>query len=177
MAIENQTSITRWAVTTFGARDPLKVASRALKETGELFDAIVVGLDPAKIVDECADNAVMYMQIAELTRNDFFLQVTLCEQDPKVQELLRIEGIARLPSEIAGLLVRYVGVLLVDLARCQINPRVLGMIGLLLETLVHHYEPGVMLVDAVQAKMVINRSRKWAVDDHGRGQHIEEPAP
>lgn len=74
--IETQRSIGAWARETFGVSTPLRAATRMNEEVAELLAGMsILGQDPRKIHEECADVLVVLFVLAERLGVDLMTEV------------------------------------------------------------------------------------------------------
>lgn len=163
---ETQASILAWARETFGHNEPKIIASRCALEVAELLHRIVYGAPPEKIIDECADVAVMISQVAELREIDAALEAAMM-------------GPTTMPDPIilAGEVTAKFGTIFQLLRWPNTTPRERTIYGELWKCLEGIVElvggPTLTLVEARDNKMKVNRGRKWHTAADGRSQHVE----
>ena len=172
-ARETCQTIGDWALETFGPRStPQSIAARALVEAAELVqecvtldrDRGVYGLTE-RIAKECADVYIVLARIAHEA------DCNMNESARRELQLLRMEwfgSYASLASSATELVLKLCA---------TTHPRyttfeLLGMIGARLQLLVASIGQGELL-EHVDAKMQVNRARKWRLDGNGHGQHVE----
>ncbi|WP_434619314.1 hypothetical protein [Azospirillum sp. B2RO_4] len=165
---ETQATIMAWKRETFGPSRPMRTMARAAEEAAELFRAITSDAAPEKIVEEAADTALILADIGELLRLNDWLFMT---RAPMI----------RRPAKLAGYVLTHLGTLsgeldaytdgdgvsdtLAHTTACALLRAVIGG----LEELCGCY--GHSLRDAIDAKMAVNRTRKWNPDGTGHGYH------
>jgi hypothetical protein len=172
-ARETCATIGDWALETFGPRStPQSIAARALVEAAELVQECVT-YDRERsealaqsIAKECADVYIVLARIAH-------------EADCNMVEAARHELVtlradwfgshASLASSATELLLKLCATTLPRYATFDL----LGMIAGRLQLLVTKLGQGDLL-EHVDAKMEVNRARKWRLNEHGHGQHVEE---
>lgn len=182
--METPATILAWAVETFGAGDPLSIATRSNVEVAELING-VNNLREAKnlpwaqrrerilaVRGEVIDVWIMWSQLAEK------LGVEVNTPD-----YARMPA-AVLPQDVCSLNVGwalFMNSLLYWTATADEPPRALSTLiprlHPLFQRLSHMADsPSDLLAfhAAVDAKMEINRKRQWRVTDTGQRQHVEE---
>jgi len=178
---ETPDTILAWSRETFGQRTALKIATRASKEVNEAMCAVLNDAPMEAILDEVADCGVMMWQVAGLL--DVVHRITVPTRVPTVGP----HGQERVPqySLAINLQRRFTSVLddLSSVCHTTDSPHsyaasaklVIADALLLLERLA--LTLGIDLQAAVNAKMVINRARKWEQLPNGSYQHVAEGKP
>jgi phosphoribosyl-ATP pyrophosphohydrolase len=166
MARETQASICEWASATFD--DPgsnYRVAVRAQEEMVEGLRAETIGKSSENIAEEIADTAIVMLRLMQR------LGVEIDETDGS-------DG-GYVPSVSRNLAFanRVLASIIEDLSDRDYIPAVtaatlLGRIWGRLHGCCD--ELGVPLWDAIQAKMAINRKRRWVLDGTGHGYHVRK---
>ncbi len=162
---ETQETIMAWKRATFGPSTPLRTLAGATEELSELFRKITSDAPPAAVVEEAADVALLLCDIGEwLGASDWLFGV----REPRLYRPVRLTGYAL--TQI-GLLVFDVELIVDgDPSRSQsIALRNLRAVLGALRELSSIY--GQDLRSAIDAKMAINRTRKWELDGTGHGYH------
>lgn len=159
--IETQSSICTWADDTFGApASDASIAARALVDMAALVTACVNGEPAERIGMEIADVVIV---LARLGRSLGVQAVPLVDWvDSFPHCMLRYATgassalsdllMARGDRASAASCLRLVVAELRNLAVCL----------------------NVSLCSTIDAKMAINRARKWVLDGNGHGRHVEE---
>lgn len=148
---ETQATIAQWALETFGdVKSERSIITRALCEMVELVHAVETGESPEKIASEIAD-----------------VIIVLC----RYPVTLPTETSWAVCADVAA----YINAALHDLEKALTVPRrgwrIPGLVqALKLATVVL----GVDLPAAIDAKMKINRARRWERKGAGHGQHIKD---
>lgn len=156
MTLETPTTIRAWADATFGPRTPLRALARAHAEMSELLLELTGAADPARLLSEAADVAIV-----------------LCT-GPWLDEWPGAAP-ARLPDDPIEWALIQVNV--------WINACVLATAGHadqddIARTVraaarrLHSAFPA--LWSEVERKMALNRQRTWTPDGFGTGQHKEQ---
>lgn len=168
--VEDQKSISDWAVATFGASSgPLRIAARAHSEMTELLQAIAAddfdAADPAKALpaaEEAADVAIVLYRLIQKISGEIGRRWMEAEPDGSAAVNAAAANIAL--AEVVKALCEVPQ----DLDRvvycCRIAMKRLALLALAL---------GTTLQVQVDEKMKVNRARKWRSDT---SQHIEERA-
>ncbi len=153
--IETQQSICAWADATFGPpASDADLAAWALREMSELVTACVIGEPAERIGVEIADVVIV---LARLGRS---LDVDVFEAGRALTTRLDV-------AQYAANAARNIASLIGDGDFTNLR-WALGALALLAVSV------GVDLPAAIDAKMAINRARKWTLDGRGHGQHTEE---
>lgn len=171
--IETQQSISEWATATFGTvGSNASCAARALKECAELI--MKLATDPAHpgALEECADIAICLMRLAErggLKMREQAVHITPRGRDTALEDAVQI--LVELTHTLA-FLAGYDN-------SCMAWPYVVATYACtarLARVLDREFRVpfDASLGDAIDAKMVVNRARKWRLTGDGHGQHIED---
>jgi hypothetical protein len=161
---ETQQSISEWAATTFGEPGSnLRVATRAGEEMFELFRDITTGNDPARVIIEAADIAIVLYRLFERLGVTINTSLIRREDPDEGIQLLAAEANAKLASVIVMLY----------------RPHTERSAGYSLQQVYYFLEKickilGGNLQEAIDTKMAINRNRKWKLDGSGHGYHVKE---
>ncbi|MBP2302559.1 hypothetical protein [Azospirillum picis] len=154
-----------WKLSTFGRSTPIRQMARATEELGELFRAITSDAAPEKIVIEAADVALILADIGVLLGTADWL---FGARPPRISRPVRL--VTYTVTQL-GLLAHEVEMISSgDAGRSQSMAlsALRAVIGALQE-LVGCYGHDLKL--AIDAKMAINRGRKWTLDGTGHGYH------
>lgn len=166
---ETQETISKWAVDTFGTSGTNKqVAERAKEELDELGEKLLAfpSWDKAKIASEVADVFIVLMQLA--ARMQFnALQGWERAFSYKCDGL----GHIRLYKEATKHMNALVGALEVTNEASIAFHHTSKILWALRD--IAEVRVGFDLMDAIDAKMAVNRARKWDVKN-GFGQHIPD---
>jgi NTP pyrophosphatase (non-canonical NTP hydrolase) len=170
---ETCATIGDWALETFGPRStPQSIAARALVEAAELVqECVSYDRDRGEalaqsIAKECAD---VYIVLARIAHE---VDCNMVEAARREYQLLRVEWFgshASLASSATELVLKLCATTHPKYTTFEL----LGMIGARLQLLVASIGQGELL-EHVDAKMEVNRARKWRLDGNGHGQHVEE---
>lgn len=157
---ETQASICAWADATFGP--PLSdasIAARALHEMAELVTACVYGEPAEKIGDEAADVVIVLARLGRAMGIDVIQMLTF---DPAKVSVTPLVCAAQATENLA--------ITLGSLERggsSRLGATIIWLMRL----------AAVLFVDlpaAIDAKMQVNRARKWHVDGRGHGEHVKD---
>ncbi|WP_376959689.1 hypothetical protein ABNQ39_07200 [Azospirillum sp. A26] len=162
---ETQASIMEWKLATFGVSSPIRQMARATEELGELFRAVTSDSAPEKIVIEAADVALILTDIGVLLGTADWL---FGARRPHINRPVRL--VTYTVTQL-GLLAHEVEMISSgDAGRSQSMAlaSLRAVIGALQE-LVDCYGHDLKL--AINAKMAVNRTRKWNLDGTGHGYH------
>lgn len=158
---ESQSSIAAWTQEAFGEpSNDRRIVARMVKELAELIIEGEGHHRPGEIADECADIAIILARIA--TRQG----ITLTWALPPTQ--LGFNGL--ITSLLADASAIYHGVAIGRPPRAA----TLNMMKSLASLCATH--GGKPLGNAVDAKMAVNRTRKWERDETGFHRHTEHAA-
>lgn len=164
---ENQATICEWANATFGPPTSVfRALARSNEEMAELVKLASTGTATAAgIIEEAADVAITLCQVAPFVGED-------------LSDAMRIAVPATVPASVsaasANAMLAHV---LQDCAEGRPNG-----IGIYLSLVVIRLAQMCAKLDAplclaVDAKMLVNRSRAWNIDGTGHGYHVEQGAP
>ncbi|MGI9298605.1 MAG: MazG-like family protein [Gammaproteobacteria bacterium] len=179
MRTETQGSVSQWATETFGPESSLlRVAVRANEELAELLRCLAGDAPPEKVVEEIADVVIVLYRLAE--RIGIGLDTVVTQTDvhdsPGLTTLrmaLMIHAEIGIVLESLESMEMLAGVDDELVSRIDHNMKSSIMqIGMTATELAAGF--GALLPREIDKKMVINRRRKWKLDDTGRGQHIQE---
>lgn len=159
--VETQTTIRDWAQTNFGpASDMYRVQARAFEELVEAMKEISTGGSPEKIAVECADVVItlagrMVLDLAQLAFAEYGgpsydIKQDICCAAQQLGRAMASTALMGPDFEAPSLVGSCVALLW-------------GICGKL----------GVDLADAIDAKMQINRARRWAKSTDGTSYHIK----
>lgn len=170
MPTETQGTISAWIEATFGpAGSDARVAARANEELAELLERLVAG-DAAKAVVEAADVAIVLYRLATRLGVTAGPAAALEYEKPDLAESLRRAVAANLAmSELLRRLTAGGG----DAAAGDPTPRahtldvLAGVHGVAAAL-------GCDLAVAIDAKMAVNRARRWRLDGSGCGYHVKD---
>lgn len=167
---ETQQSISDWANATFGpGGSNARIAARVNEEVAELLRAITAGKPTDKIIDECADVAIIMERLAGRHGHDLFAMIDGVSPDsaPPLASAVELNTCmaALMWGEALGFGAdkpgwsedRYAGVLIQAIAYALVSTA---------------NAFGGDLRAAIDAKMVINRAREWKLDGTGHGYHV-----
>lgn len=159
---ESQSSICAWADATFGPPfSDASIVARALREMAELVTACVYGEPAERIGQEIADVVIV---LARLGRS--------CEVDVIALSTPRYaEESKRGPIWFAGEAGAHLNAMLAHGSASAPARRVesaVALLGRLARCI------GIDLPAAIDAKMAVNRARRWNVDGRGHGEHVKE---
>jgi hypothetical protein len=159
---ETQQSISEWASTTFGQPGSnLRVATRAGEEMFELFKEISTGVHAEKAIVEAADVAITLYRLCE--RLGITIDTSLIRrQDPDNPLVIAAESNGKMASVIVML--------------CYDDDS--KSVSYSLQQVYYFLEKfcesrGGNLQKAIEAKMLINRNRRWKTDGTG-SYHVKE---
>ncbi len=162
--METQQTISRWAQQTFGEPGSnFRVVVRATEEMAELLKALATQQTNDKILEEAADVAIVMYRYAERLRVQISTSCFPANRSRYAAEDLAAQANIRL-AEIIEML-----------AICDDNRYTSYCINQLywfLEQICVKLQSN--LQKQVDAKMVINRERKWRLDESGHGYHVKE---
>jgi hypothetical protein len=162
---ESQLSICTWADATFGPpASDASIAARALVEMAELVTACVNGEPVERIGEEIADVVIVLARLGRSMGADVMWHVLFCVDDD--------------PGEPAtASAVEQIGRLMICL-ECGDGIGAWAAFSLLCESLATaSCQRGINLQVAIDAKMAINRARRWVLDGRGHGSHVREVTP
>lgn len=167
---ETQESISAWAEETFGPAESLaRVAARANEEMAELLRAITAGKPYPKIMEEAADVAIVLERFAEIGGFDD------ARQTGHALGVIDRVGAKSGALEIATFANLSLAMLMDDMTDdrpgtvCGDRSGSLYLVFHALYRLVTVL--GGELDHAIDAKMEINRVRRWTKDGTGHGYH------
>lgn len=165
MTGQRQRDITAWADAAFGGpwTSNTRGVARMLEEVAELVTAVTTGASPERVAGECADVMICALRLAAADGYGFDLEAGLAArprpfnvygQTSIVSDVLRMTSLVFEAVEDG----RSTSHLLVSLASrlrelCAASGR--------------------DLLAEVDAKMEINRRRKWVSDGTGCGRHVK----
>jgi NTP pyrophosphatase (non-canonical NTP hydrolase) len=162
---ETTDTICEWAVATFGeVPDLTRLLIRAGKESYELLDAVTAAeYDPAKIAAEAADVAI------PLVRTGRILGVDLLADARRYPAAGSLQLHAIHANRCLAAALQW---------REDSTERLVAELRILFRHLssIATETTGGSLLDAIDAKMAVNRTRTWSRRD-GVGYHIHEEAP
>jgi hypothetical protein len=161
---ETQQSICDWADATFGVpvRD-VSIAARALKEMAELVTACAYGEPPEKIGEEIADVVIVLARLGRAARIDV---IEIATVRPDVASGPASPEVAEAAISLAEL--HYALVMGETWEIRRFLRRACGVLARAAERV------AVDLPVAIDAKMAVNRARRWRVDGTGHGAHVKE---
>lgn len=167
--IETQAGINAWAEETFGPmQDVRHMAARANEELAELLREVTMPLpNLEKIAEECADVAHVLMRIAGWANEDL---MPIFELEKLIIPNLIYDPVVMANAHMAFLLQRLSSAALSEKSAIG---RIVALITIRLAEICAAC--GTRLGDAIDAKMVILRARKWDLDGTGCGYHRPEP--
>lgn len=166
---ETQQSICAWADATFGPPvSDASIAARALHEMAELVTACVYGESPERIGQEAADVVIVLARLGRATKIDVIQAVARPAEGGAASD--RFAETAAVATE--HLAEAVCSIMLGDSwsARPSIHRLIRDLV--FLDACL-----GINLPAAIDAKMAINRARKWHVDERGHAVHVKEQAP
>ncbi len=158
---ETQQTISDWALATFGdVKTPRSILTRAGCEFAELVHAVECDAPHDKIVAEIADVIIVLCR--------YPADLALAEQSGAF--ICGAPGFLLSDAEESLTKAKQ---RTLDATNWPIAPLVIRLVDAL-SALVRRYD--LDLPAAIDAKMMINRGRKWAAKGAGHGQHVAEPA-
>jgi hypothetical protein len=168
--VETFNTIAAWAQETFGPQSTMpSIAARANKELAELMALLVQPNPPSRdeVCDECADVAIVLARYVVISGIDQqWLDRKVAEEAYHQHHIVMVSDI-RLAANSAGMLA--------GLVAGHDSPSGLAFILANMGTICQRH--GRQLAHAIDAKMIVNRARKWRLDGNGHGQHVEESGP
>lgn len=163
---ETQASIAAWADATFGpAKSLASVAARANREMAELVQKAIDGAPDAAIVEEAADVLIVLARYAAVCGQDIskYVAPRLSHSNDRVTLVFAAAGGMQVlmrdshhSLSTGGRMVRAASVAHELAALIRVC--------------------GGDAQQAIDAKMAVNRTRRWALDGNGHGQHMEGAA-
>lgn len=164
---ESQLSICTWADATFGPpASDASIAAHALVEMAELVTACVNDEPAARIGEEIAD---VVIALTRLGRSLGFDVVHRTSQPLHGTMYRFAEYMAVDAAHAAQHLTR----MLIDLL--SNGPVMFGAVVEIMRTVAR--DAAIDLPSAIDAKMAINRARRWTLDGHGHGSHMKDVTP
>jgi predicted heme/steroid binding protein len=164
--VESQASVAAWSNDTFGpAGSDLSCLTRANLEMAELLHAVAIEEPREKIVREIADVIIVLYRFCDRVGEDLADLVDTAGPYSGSDNDSPRDLILGANAYLSGLM--YEGKMY------EMAAFYMRQIGQHLTLAAHKL--GARLADAIDAKMVINRARKWVVVG-GHGQHVETPA-
>lgn len=168
MNIENQKTCSDWANETFGVPSSyLSIATRAFEELAELVRGLSKREEPFSLVTECADVVIILYRLGTRTGIDL--------------KTFHI-GTSNNAFDAAMFAVR-LAVVLIEHLHDRGDRYDIDMVRHCLVHIIGHMTDcaallGLSIDDMVDAKMIVNRRRKWNLSGDGHGYHVkEEPQP
>lgn len=165
--IETQQSICEWADATFGVpASDASIAARALVEMAELVTVCANGAAPEKIGTEIADVVIILARLGGTLRVDAIQTMRDAEPDADEDDSLIVHAscvFAALAELLTSLELR---------DRRWAEGRLADALSSLIDLAAR---AGIDLPAAIDAKMAVNRTRRWVPDGNGHGQHVELP--
>ncbi len=162
MTHETSESIYQWQRATFGEYNShFRQASRALTEMAELMDAVSSGNSREKIIEECADIAIVmygYIEAAQVSINK--------PQLAQLQYKNPVESAALASCELSRILLK-----LSDGYNTSETTTETWWLYYSLQEICESLQGN--LQDAVDAKMQINRARQWVYDGTSHSGHVK----
>lgn len=155
MPAETPQTIRAWADATFGPRTPLRALARAHAEMSELLLELTGAADPARLLSEAADVAIV-----------------LCT-GPWLDEWPGAKPAHRSHEQIEWVLFRTNSLISTSMLATTEHAYQDGIVGhaQAVAKWLHSVFPA--LWSEVERKMTINRAREWTPDGFGTGQHKE----
>lgn len=166
---ETQSSICTWADATFGVPvSDASIAARALVEMAKLVTAVVNGEPAERIGVEIADVVIVLARLGVALGIDV---VGLIDR--------QVEG--RLPDHYVAITAASTSVWLAEILLAvtsgDLDVAQAHALRLFRDLAALASWNGINLPAAIDAKMAVNRTRKWVRDGNGHGRHVEEPTP
>lgn len=163
--IETQSSICTWEDATFGVPvSDASIAARALVEMAELVTAVVNGEPAERIGAEIADVVLVLARLGRILGVDAVaLASGPCRSRWQAGE--PICHAARAAARLGMALESLTGE--VSLAATDLRDTASELIWLSTALAID-------IPSAIDAKMAVNRARKWVRDGNGHGRHVEE---
>ena len=162
---ETQATITKWCEDTFGeVTSNFNLATRANQEMAELLKCYGEDVNHPKLGEECADIIIVLCRLATILR----LNLTFGTLSDNLK--LDTEALAEATEEMAYLVKTFLVSNRPSHVRVHMEDCVDGLF-----RLAKH--KGIDLCAEIDAKMEINRSRRWKLDGKGCGQHIPSTDP
>lgn len=171
---ETQATILAWADETFGpVRDPLRSATRVHEELLELSNAILLGKSDEVVREEAADVSICLYRLAAVMSADLDRRVASAMMMGMPKELVpESDSPSRAVLRAETKLVIAKNMIADEFPRTRVLQEITA-VRVILEELVTRL--GGSLAHEVDAKMAINRERKWQRDGSGHGYHNPEP--
>jgi hypothetical protein len=163
---ETQATICTWADATFGPPvSDASIAARALVEMAELVTACMNGEPAERIGEEIADVVIVLARLGRSMGADVMWHVYFTKSDPDSGEL----AVARAVECLGKLTIAIL---------CEDDVCARGLFSQLCESLgTATTRFAINLPAAIDAKMTINRARRWVLDGRGHGSHVREVTP
>ena len=159
---ETQQSISEWASTTFGeVGSNLRVATRAGEEMFELFKEISTSINTEKAITEAADVAIVLYRLC--VRLGITIDTSMIRRETRYSPQV-------LAAESNGKMASVIVMLCYDDNSSGVSYS-LQQVYYFLEKFCEVL--GGNLQEAIGAKMLINRNRKWKTDGSG-SYHVKE---
>lgn len=159
--METQDSIEQWAAATFAGSDrtALGIATRMNIEVAELVaELVITNMTPERAALECADIWIVLAQVAHA--QGYLLERGVAALRP----VCNLELVATINTKSAELLSA-----LQHRAPLHVTHALMSDIASFTESLCARQ--GMMLSEAVDRKMQVNRARSWKRTESGRMQH------
>lgn len=157
---ETQETITAWGTETFGPTNTLRLVARANTEMAELLAEVSSFARPDRIADECADVLIVLARAASLMGVNVAFESVKREPTASVVERAAAMANSSLSGVFACVAMGWMpeaSAKLIDLWRD-------------VEALMQKCKA--IPARRVDAKMAVNRKRKWVLAGDGTGEHM-----
>ena len=163
--VETQATVAAWATETFGdGGSDLSCLTRANLEMAELLHAVAIEEPREKIVREIADVVIVLYRFCARVGLDLaaLAQVKAVPDGVEARDLILYASVALSKA-------------MLEVAPGDPDKLVHEISHVATVLVIAAHVLGTRLADVIDAKMAINRARKWVVVA-GHGQHVETPA-